>query len=589
MLSIQSLERVSAGIKERSNRRHTYRGVKRGRGFIDGLASRASAIGKVIDPEPGSLGGLEVGGKLGLSSGLGISQGSCVYLTDACPDLPSFHLGANLLEYVAVSLGFGDSTWSGTPTERMGAVAGVDRAGRLAAFTAPHDVAAGLAPNDSRKQRGVRRGPRRAHLAKCLHSLKGRQVDDRGVRLKVRVLTDMQFPEVHTIFQHGANAARGTREVAANLCQRLTRKPVSKCLDNSRGILIRNELARFGVFGVADWHLPTLPYPRSSRVGAKVRKAVAVLIEFVFGYRGQHGPLHSSGRRRCVDVLSHRDNLASRVLDSFPHLEQVARGAGSPREVRHDQTLPTSRLDALDRLREDGPVSVAARFVKFGLEDVHGVAAPLNPFSDRVCLIGGRAEGITGATPDEADPDVADPMHRGEYIAVTSTVTPNIRGVSGRTETWDNKHGGIVYFIQATIGGPVKIGYTRSRERLPERLKEIQVGNPFRLRVCHVEDNVDGDRELELHRKFQKLRMSGEWFLPDNDLAEISRCIPIDPHDLGPLPSRMIQANTAGYMEGWGVGYDTGTASALEECTCEARNAFEMTGAPPFRVLGGVV
>lgn len=73
---------------------------------------------------------------------------------------------------------------------------------------------------------------------------------------------------------------------------------------------------------------------------------------------------------------------------------------------------------------------------------------------------------------------------------------------------------GRVYFIQAGDDGPIKIGYT---ENLPARIKQLQTGQPQRMRVLR---SMSGDRALEtfLHRKFAAHRMAGEWFHPHRDI-----------------------------------------------------------------------
>jgi hypothetical protein len=66
-----------------------------------------------------------------------------------------------------------------------------------------------------------------------------------------------------------------------------------------------------------------------------------------------------------------------------------------------------------------------------------------------------------------------------------------------------------VYFVQA---GPVaiKIGYT-AREDVFFRIDQLQVGNPYKLRLLGV---IRGSRrdERKLHELFGEWRMQGEWF-----------------------------------------------------------------------------
>lgn len=74
-----------------------------------------------------------------------------------------------------------------------------------------------------------------------------------------------------------------------------------------------------------------------------------------------------------------------------------------------------------------------------------------------------------------------------------------------------------VYFIQpADELKPVKIGLTRN---LTRRLEELQVGNPYKLKVklsIKFESSKEAERiEKLLHNQAEQdhLRLSGEWFL----------------------------------------------------------------------------
>lgn len=72
-----------------------------------------------------------------------------------------------------------------------------------------------------------------------------------------------------------------------------------------------------------------------------------------------------------------------------------------------------------------------------------------------------------------------------------------------------------VYFVQADIGGPVKIGTTRD---LPRRLNDFQAGSPARLRVRYVMLGAHPD-EHALKKRFATARSHNEWFLGhDEDL-----------------------------------------------------------------------
>jgi len=68
-----------------------------------------------------------------------------------------------------------------------------------------------------------------------------------------------------------------------------------------------------------------------------------------------------------------------------------------------------------------------------------------------------------------------------------------------------------VYVIQAGDDGPVKIGYTSGPAE--KRLRGLQTGNPYKLRILKVFDG-DERHESELHRRFAGHRIRGEWFDP---------------------------------------------------------------------------
>jgi hypothetical protein len=95
-----------------------------------------------------------------------------------------------------------------------------------------------------------------------------------------------------------------------------------------------------------------------------------------------------------------------------------------------------------------------------------------------------------------------------------------------------------VYFIQAEIGGPVKIGVAQD---VSKRLAAMQIGSPFPLRVVKVIDTGSGGYYLErkLHERFAHLRERGEWFRVDPEFA-----------DFVSLPLRVPEAEDDGYRYG---------------------------------------
>ncbi|WP_340701366.1 GIY-YIG nuclease family protein [Brevibacillus borstelensis] len=76
-----------------------------------------------------------------------------------------------------------------------------------------------------------------------------------------------------------------------------------------------------------------------------------------------------------------------------------------------------------------------------------------------------------------------------------------------------------VYFIQAEIGGPIKIGST-DYDSPEKRLEELQTGNPEKLVILHW---TTGGKALEfhLHNKFKKYHKFREWFWPEKELLDL--------------------------------------------------------------------
>ena len=71
-----------------------------------------------------------------------------------------------------------------------------------------------------------------------------------------------------------------------------------------------------------------------------------------------------------------------------------------------------------------------------------------------------------------------------------------------------------VYFIQAGLDGPVKIGWSRV---VPRRLQELQRVHYEELRLL-AEIPGGASREEELHAQFQSSHLRGEWFRPSSEL-----------------------------------------------------------------------
>ena len=77
-----------------------------------------------------------------------------------------------------------------------------------------------------------------------------------------------------------------------------------------------------------------------------------------------------------------------------------------------------------------------------------------------------------------------------------------------------------VYFIQADIGGPIKIGHAAC---ISARMDTFQAGCPFKLVLLGHIPSGGQKLELRLHDKFDHFRLHGEWFEPDQDLLDFIR------------------------------------------------------------------
>jgi Meiotically Up-regulated Gene 113 (MUG113) protein len=73
----------------------------------------------------------------------------------------------------------------------------------------------------------------------------------------------------------------------------------------------------------------------------------------------------------------------------------------------------------------------------------------------------------------------------------------------------------VVYFVQRTTGGSIKIGYTRNLKR---RLMGLVVGSDAPLVVLATIPTDNHRIEIEIHRRFAKYRLHGEWFSPSEEL-----------------------------------------------------------------------
>ena len=77
----------------------------------------------------------------------------------------------------------------------------------------------------------------------------------------------------------------------------------------------------------------------------------------------------------------------------------------------------------------------------------------------------------------------------------------------------------MIYFLHDASNSQIKIGTSKNRETLDRRIKQLRTANPS----IEILGTQSGDRfeESRIHRNFQNIRRSGEWFHlePGNPLA----------------------------------------------------------------------
>jgi hypothetical protein len=75
-----------------------------------------------------------------------------------------------------------------------------------------------------------------------------------------------------------------------------------------------------------------------------------------------------------------------------------------------------------------------------------------------------------------------------------------------------------IYFIQQGDDGPVKIGYTE--RSVKQRIYDLQTASPFPLRLVGLITPAKKSWEKQIHLKFYKDKMTGEWFEPSPGLVD---------------------------------------------------------------------
>lgn len=81
---------------------------------------------------------------------------------------------------------------------------------------------------------------------------------------------------------------------------------------------------------------------------------------------------------------------------------------------------------------------------------------------------------------------------------------------------YKNRYPGFVYFVQGEFGGGIKIGYSKTPE---SRLKQLQTSYPDTLKILVLVPGNNKD-EKTYHRKFEHIKLNGEWFKPEKELLD---------------------------------------------------------------------
>lgn len=96
------------------------------------------------------------------------------------------------------------------------------------------------------------------------------------------------------------------------------------------------------------------------------------------------------------------------------------------------------------------------------------------------------------------------------------TRQPAAASRSHRFRTPRNRENGIVYYIACTETNRVKIGFTAGDPM--DRLRALRTGAPTHIRLMAMHWGTQKE-ERKLHKKFDHLRLHGEWFAMAEDLA----------------------------------------------------------------------
>lgn len=78
-----------------------------------------------------------------------------------------------------------------------------------------------------------------------------------------------------------------------------------------------------------------------------------------------------------------------------------------------------------------------------------------------------------------------------------------------------------VYIVRAAGTDRYKIGY--ARRNLRQRIRNLRIGSPFVLEAVRIFERAPRDFEKDLHKRFARSRVHGEWFTESADLLDFIR------------------------------------------------------------------
>lgn len=152
-----------------------------------------------------------------------------------------------------------------------------------------------------------------------------------------------------------------------------------------------------------------------------------------------------------------------------------------------------------------------------------------DPVAGLRCLRAGRS--LDHLLPEHMRPKPLEPRVRPRLEDSSPATQKRVRAaiVKRRLNT-----PGWVYFCQAGIGGPIKIGITKG---VYNRLINLQIGCPVEMLFLGA-FQADGVREQALQFEFGACRFRGEWYWPTQALlarvTELTAGV-VQPMALGPL------------------------------------------------------